>query len=153
MESLLVPCNGRALVKHQKITATAGLRELDDQYYYKVGDKIVHPQGEEWIEQPTRDCLSIQYRIAESAKFPIKDRHSWSSPVLDYRVLFRTSKKYAFKVGTTRPAGDMLPLNERTASGNTGFTEFTDKGPAFSTQGLTWTITRRNQNAPEVRVS
>lgn len=85
MESLLVPINGKSLVKHQKVTAAAGLLQLDDKYYYKVGDKIIPPQGEEWIERPTRDCLSIHYRIDAGANFPIKDRHSWSSPVLDYR--------------------------------------------------------------------
>jgi hypothetical protein len=106
---------------------------------YKVNGNEV--AGSFDIQSSVSDELIIRYRIKDDAKFPIEDEHFWPSPVLDYVVRFEKSEKFSFQVGTMRPAGEIFPLNPK-KSRSSKFSRYEGRGPAFSTQGLRWEISR-----------
>lgn len=137
--ALLVPLNGSAKIDHPKVDPPLGtsLARIE----YRVDGAALPKDQDRLITRRTKDELSVVYRVDDGCPQVIEDRHRWPSPVLDYAVEYEPYDGHVFQVGKIVAGANTIALQKRRRL-KSKYDEFVGDGPAFSTQGLRWKITR-----------
>lgn len=117
-----------------KVSPPKGVKLLENRYSIdgvEVGEYMT-------VTAAVRDRLCVKYQLA-SNKLELEDRHSWPSPVLDYKIRFRRSDLFDFEVGRLVGRGSPDPIAS-TLDGDS--LVFIGKGAALTAQGVRWKLLR-----------